>query len=123
MNIREEIDTLNEGFSRDLAVQDAESLIARYTDDAQLLFPGQPILRGRQAVDAAMREWVANGPVSLRFKSRDVLADGSLVVDVGEIIGPKGPSSKYVLVYRRQPDGSLRIAIDSANSLGAPPAT
>ena len=79
MTIREEIEALNEGFSRDLANQDAEGLIARYADDA-------------------------------------------LVVDVGEIIGPSGPSSKYVLVYRRQPDGSLRIAIDAANSLGAPPA-
>ena len=122
MTIREEIEALNEGFSRDLANQDAEGLIARYADDAQLLFPGQPILRGRQAVETTMREWVANGPVQVRFASRDVMADGALVVDVGEIIGPSGPSSKYVLVYRRQPDGSLRIAIDAANSLGAPPA-
>jgi uncharacterized protein (TIGR02246 family) len=122
MTIREEIRALNQGFSRDLAKQDAEGLIARYTDDAQLLFPGQPIMRGRQAVEATMREWVKDGPVNLRFESRAVLADGSLVVDVGEIIGPSGPTSKYVLVYRREPDGSLRIAIDSANSLGAPPA-
>ncbi len=122
MNIGEEIKALNEGFSRDLANQDADGLIARYTDDAQLLFPGQPILRGREAVEATMREWVKDGPVNLRFESRDEMADGSLVVDVGEIIGPSGPTSKYVLVYRRQPDGSLRIAIDSASSLGAPAA-
>ncbi len=117
MMIREEVDALNEGFSRDLANQDVEGLVARYTDDAQLLFPGQPVLRGRQAVESTMRAWVEDGPVDVRFESRDVMTGGSLVVDIGEIIGPKGPSSKYLLVYRRQPDGSLRIAVDSASSM------
>lgn len=119
MSIQEEIESLNEGFARDLAEQNAEGLIARYTDDAQLLFPGQPVLRGREAVEATMREWVANGPVKVRFESLDVIADGSLVVDVGLIVGPSGPSSKYLLVYRRQADGSPRIAIDMANTVGA----
>jgi ketosteroid isomerase-like protein len=121
MTIRGEIDALNEGFSRDLAAQDVESLVARYADDAQFLFTGRPILRGRQAVETIMREWVADGPVNVRFESRDVIADGSLAVDVGVIIGPSGPTTKYVVVYRRQPDGSLRIAIDSASGMGASP--
>ncbi len=119
MTIREEIEALNKGFSRDLANQDVESLVARYTDDAQFLFAGSPILRGREAVETIMREWVADGPVNVRFESRDVMADGSLAIDVGLIVGPSGPTAKYVVVYRRQPDGSLRIAIDSASGLGA----
>ena len=119
MTIREEVEALNAGFSRDLAQADAESLVARYTDDALLLFPGSPILRGRQAVEQAMREWVANGPVSLRFESREVMADGSLVIDIGEIIGKAGAVSKYALVYRRMADGSLRIAVDSASGIGS----
>jgi ketosteroid isomerase-like protein len=118
MSLSEEVDKLNIEFARDLLEQDVEGLVARYSDDAQLLFPGSPILRGRQAVETIMRAWVADGPVSLRFESRDVIADGSLVIDVGEIIGPTGASSKYVLIYRRLPDGSLRIAIDSASGVG-----
>ncbi len=67
-----------------------------------------------------MRARVEDGPVSLRFESRDVMTGGALVIDVGEIIGSAGPSSKYVVVYRRQPDGSLRLAIDAASGVSEP---
>jgi ketosteroid isomerase-like protein len=121
MTIREELDELNEGFARDLAKQDVEGLIARYTDDAQFLLPGQPILRGREAVESTMRAWVEGGTDSLRFETRDIIADGSLVIDIGEIIGSTGPRSKYVVVYRRLNNGSLRIAVDAASSVSEQP--
>ena len=121
MAIRDELAALNEGFARDLANQDLDGLIARYTDDAQLLFPGEPILRGREAVESTMRAWVADGPVHLRFDTRDVIADGSLVIEIGEIVGSAGPRSKYVVVYRRSPDGRLRIAVDAASGVGDGP--
>lgn len=46
---------------------------------------------------------------------------GSLVIDVGRIVGSMG-QSKYVCVYQPQPDGSLRMLVDATNSDG-PPAT
>jgi hypothetical protein len=62
-----------------------------------------------------VRDGVANGPLILRFETGDVIANGSLVVDVGRIISPTG-RSKYVVVYQRQPDGSLKIAVDAGSS-------
>jgi len=121
MEIREELDALNAGFARALAQQDVQSLVERYTDDAQLLFPGRPILRGREAVESTMRALVADGPVNLRFETRDVMADGSLVVEIGETTPSAGPRSKYVVVYRRLPDGSLRIAVDAPSGMGDQP--
>jgi len=117
MAIRDELDAINAGFGEAFATQDAERLATFYGDEARLLFHGQPIVRGRPAVDAALRGMVAGGPATLRFVSDEVIADGSLVVDIGRIIGPTG-QSKYVVVYQRQPDGSLRIAVDAANSDG-----
>ena len=117
MAIRDELDAINAGFGEALATQDAERLAAFYTDDARLLFHGQPIIRGRVAIETAMREMVAGGPATLRFVTDEVIADGSLVVDIGRIISPTG-QSKYVVVYQRQADGSLRIAVDAANSDG-----
>jgi len=115
--IRDELDAINAGFGEAFATQDAERLAAFYTDDARLLFHGQPIIRGRVAIEAAMREMVADGPASLRFVTDEVITDGSLVVDIGRIVSPTG-QSKYVVVYQRQADGSLRIAVDAANSDG-----
>jgi ketosteroid isomerase-like protein len=116
--IRDELDAINAGFGDAFAMQDAERLAAFYADDARLLFDGHPILRGRAAVDAALLGMVQGGPASLRFVSDEVIEEGSLVVDIGRIIGPSG-ESKYVVVYRRQADGSLRIIIDAASSDGS----
>lgn len=117
MAIRDELDAINAGFGEAFATQDAERLAAFYEEDARLLFHGQPIGRGRAEVDAAMRDAVAGGPATLQFMTDEVIADGSLVVDIGRIIGPTGQSN-YVVVYQRQPGGSLRIAVDAANSDG-----
>lgn len=117
MAIREELDAINAGFGEAFATQDAGRLAAFYADDARLLFHGQPIIRGRAAVDAAMYDMVAGGPADLRFVTDEVIEDGSLVVDIGRIVSPSG-QSKYVVVYRRQADGSLRIIVDAASSDG-----
>jgi len=117
--IRDELDVINMGFGEAFATQDAARLAAFYADDARLLFHGRPIIRGRAAIAAEFRDAVKGGPATLRFVSDEVIADGSLVVDVGRIVGPTG-QSKYVCVYQRQPDGSLRMLVDAANSDGPP---
>ncbi len=117
MAIRDELDAINAGFGEAFATQDAERLAAFYADDARLLFHGQPIIRGRAAVEATLRDMVAGGPATLRFVTDEVIADGSLIVDIGRMISPTG-QSKYVVVYQRQADGSLRVAVDAANSDG-----
>jgi uncharacterized protein (TIGR02246 family) len=118
MTIRDELDAINAGFGEAFASQDAERLAAFYADDARLLFHGQPIIRGRDAVDAAMRDMVAGGPARLRFITDEVIADGSLVVDIGRIVSPTG-QSRYVVVYERQADGRLQIIVDAVSGEGA----
>ena len=122
MAIRDELDAINAGFGEAFATQDAERLAGFYSDDARLLFHGQPIIRGRAAIETAMREMVADGPASLRFVTDEVITDGSLVVDIGRIVSPTG-QSKYVVVYQRQADGSLKVAVDAANSDTPPSAS
>jgi uncharacterized protein (TIGR02246 family) len=117
VTIRDELDAINAGFAEAFATQDAERLTDFCADDARLLFHGQPIVRGRAAIAAAMRDMVAGGPANLRFVTDEVIADGSLVVDIGRIVSPAG-QTKYVVVYQRQPDGNLKIAVDAANSDG-----
>jgi ketosteroid isomerase-like protein len=120
VTIHDELDAINAGFGEAFATQDAERLSAFYADEARLQFHGQPVIRGRADVDAALRDMVANGPTTLQFVTDEVIADGSLVVDVGRIISAAG-QSKYVVVYQRQADGSLRIVVDAVSSDGPQP--
>jgi uncharacterized protein (TIGR02246 family) len=117
--IQDELEAINAGFGEAFATQDAQRLAAFYADDARLLFHGQPVIRGRAAIEATMRDMVADGPVTLRFVTDEVIADGSLIVDIGRIVSPTG-QSKYVVVYQREADGSLRIVVDAASSDGPP---
>jgi ketosteroid isomerase-like protein len=117
MTIRDELDAINGGMAAALAAQDAKRFASYYADDARLLSDGSPIIRGRADIEAEVCDWVTNTPLTLRFESGDVIADGSLVVDVGRIISPTR-QSKYVVVYQRQPDGSLKIAVDAGSSDG-----
>lgn len=119
MAIRDELDAINSGFGEAFATQDAERLAAFYADDARLVFYDQPIIRGRAAVEVAMRDMVAGGPATLRFVTDELIADGSLIVDLGRIISATG-EIRYVVVYQRQPDGSLRIVVDATNTDGRP---
>ena len=47
-----------------------------------------------------------------------MIEEGALVVDVGRYETPND-RGKYVVVYRRQPDGSLKLVVDSATSDGS----
>lgn len=117
MTVEEEVRAFNDAFERALAEQDADALIALYRDDARILVNGQPAIKGRQAIERVMRAWLKDGPVSTRFETEEVIADGELVIDIGHTI-QAGGRGKYVVVHRRQPDGSLRIAVDAPSSDG-----
>ena len=117
MSVDEEVRAFNESYERALTEQDVETLVSLHTDDARLMMAGQPMVQGRPAIEKVFREWLKEGPVSTRFETEEVLADGELVIDIGHTIAA-GRRSKYVVVHRRQPDGSLRIAIDAPSSDG-----
>jgi ketosteroid isomerase-like protein len=114
MTVEEEVRAFNDRYERALKEQDAETLVASYRDDARILIGGQPVIRGRAAIERVMRAWVKSGPVSTRFETEEVLSGGELVVDIGSTIQASG-RGKYVVVHRRGPDGTLRIAIDAAS--------
>lgn len=117
MTTRDDVAAFNEAFSAAMARQDIDRVLDSYTDDARLLFHGMPMVRGRAAIDALLRPDLEEAPNIIRFESLEVLEGGSLIVDIGRYITPNG-TGKYVVVHERQPDGSLRMAIDTATSDG-----
>ncbi len=114
MTVEEEVRAFNDAYERALTEQDAETLVRLYQEDARILIEGQPVIQGRTAIEWVMRAWVKNGPVSTRFETEVVLSGGEVVVDIGSTIQASG-RGKYVVVHRRGPDGTLRIAVDAAS--------
>jgi ketosteroid isomerase-like protein len=115
---RDELRAFNNAFSEALAQQDVGRVVEMYTEDAMLLFHGMPIVRGRVEIERLIRQDLQEGPSTITFESGQVFEDGALVVDVGRYETPTG-AGKYVVVYRRGPDGTLRLLVDSATSDGA----
>ncbi len=120
MTIRDELDALNEAFSRAYSAGDADSVASAYTEDARLLFGGQPIIRGRAAIRDLFRDAFKDGSEATTFETGEVFAEGGLVVDVGRFVTSSG-TGKYVVVYQRESDGRLRIAVDAASGDGPRP--
>jgi uncharacterized protein (TIGR02246 family) len=107
-----------------------EAIAALYTDDATLLPPGEPIVKG----EAAKKYWVEfgngfSGPTELN--TAKVEGSGNLAYAVGTYrmaLTPKKAGSKplpvdegkYIEVLQRQDDGSWKILHDIWNP-NAPP--
>jgi hypothetical protein len=81
---------------------------------------------GRAAIDALLRtpRLVAVAQISkaigMTFEAGDIWEAGDIVIDVGTYDSPRG-AGKYVVVYERQADGSLRLAVDAVSLDGDAP--
>jgi ketosteroid isomerase-like protein len=105
--------------------KDIEKLLSYWTDDALLIFPGQPVLEGK----AAIRPYVTSSLNIPGFKIRWVSSKAVFSPDSKmaympattelTVPGPDGtPITKQlrgIAIWRLEPDGQWRCAVDIAN--------
>jgi ketosteroid isomerase-like protein len=91
-----------------------------YTDDAIFVGPGVPAIEGRPA----LLEVAPHISISaMEIEVRSSLGDGDLAVTCGRaswVSGPKGSDAptvrrRFLMVWRRDPDGAWRIAREMLN--------
>ena len=117
------IDTARSAFVTALHRADASAVSALYADDARLLTPTAQLFEGRDAIAAFWQAGLDVGMAEIELEELNVEhdcgvaweigryalrlqeADGTVVVDRG----------KYVLVHRRQQDGSWLRAVEMFN--------
>jgi ketosteroid isomerase-like protein len=87
-------------------------LIGLFTHDARLFFSDTPMLQGHEAVAAVYGKELKDGPVTIKFDSADLFEGGDLVVDVGQYATPT-EQGKYVVIFQRQHDGTLKILVEA----------
>jgi uncharacterized protein (TIGR02246 family) len=116
-------------WSRAAAGGDIDAMLAYWADDALVIQPGEPTLRGKAQIRAYLERSLKVPGFRISWEPAEgrVSADGTMgyLVEntVASVIGPDGKpvTQRYrgVTIWRKQPDGSWKNVVDMAN---APPA-
>lgn len=118
-------------FHQALRTDNADSLFAYVADDVVLMAPGEPAVRGKEA----MRAWYAAflsqyRTTSLTLSDREVFVNGEWAVELGTFEWGLAPVAgegaildrgSYMQVWQSLPDGQWRFAREIWNSSGPVP--
>ena len=121
------IEAANAKFSEAFARGDAKALSAMYTSDAIAFPPDSEMIRGNGAIGEFWKATRDGGVQSAALTTIDVDRTGDVAYEVGkgsltiQSAGkePTTAMAKYVVVWKRQVDGSWKLHRDIWNSLPA----
>jgi ketosteroid isomerase-like protein len=107
------------------AGKDIEKILSYWSDDAVLIFPGQPVLEGKAAIRAYVTEGLNTPGFKIHWVSEKPLfsPDGKLAymrgTDELTVPGPNGTTTtlhlRGISVWRPDPDGQWRCVVDISN--------
>jgi len=111
-------------FAKAAAVKDVDKIVALYMDDAVIFSPGAPAVIGKENIHKFFERILAGPSIQFAFSNVtvDVARSGDLAEDRGSIQvtttgkdgKPATQSSEYVLVWKKQADGSWKVAADTS---------
>jgi uncharacterized protein (TIGR02246 family) len=121
-------------YSQATLARDVDAAVALYTDDAVILPAGAPVVVGKDAIRDYIAGEFASDAVTTEFVFTSIQTDGAgdLAFDrgtwtwTGTVPGAAEPLTsvgKYLIVVRRQPDGSWLLVEDTWNSDKSQPQT
>jgi ketosteroid isomerase-like protein len=121
------LDALASGFARAFTQKDVEKVTSFYADDATLMPPGQPAVRGREAIEAYFRRGFSLDFVSMDVTPLESAVAGAIAFEAGasRLVLQSGPTpdargpgnvetGKYLLIYKRV-GNEWKIAYDIFN--------
>ena len=103
--------------------QDFEGITRFYTEDAVVMPPNQPTIRGRAEVKSWMEAFPKVTEAEFEIDEVEGLGDFafvrghySLTMEIEGAPGPVQDKGKYIEIRERQPDGTWLLARDIFNS-------
>ena len=96
--------------------KDAAAVASFYTEDATLMAPGAPPIKGRKAIQEFWQGFLANAS-DAKVRPVEVVPMGDMAYEIGafeaNLPTPQGniarTQGKYVVIWKRQPDGSIKL--------------
>src|SRR5665213_2227713 len=105
--------------------KDIDKIVSYWSDDAQVIEPGQPVYRGKAAIRAYVAESLKTPGFKIHWVSEKPVfsPDGKMAympgVDEMTVPGPNGAlmtvHMRGISIWRRDPDGEWRCVVDIAN--------
>ena len=113
------------------AEKDLDKAMRAWADDGVSMEPGKPILVGKDAVRKEWQEFMAQPGLSLTWTTTQIVVakSGDIAYQYGpyemSMKGAKGKTvqekGKFLTAWRKQADGSWKVAVDIYNADGPPP--
>jgi len=124
--VRQEVEVLCEKNAKDMVAGVMDTTMNQYLDDAISMPNNGPMLRGKAAIKSYYAQMMAMGMKfsAVKFTVVDVAVGGPYVHEIGTYVMsfqvPGMPDftdqGKYLTVYERAADGSLKIKAETWNT-------
>ncbi len=126
----EELGQMNRDFAKALTAKDAVAAAALYDENASILPPNEPAVKGRARIQAYWQGAIDAGILDASVKTIDAGSQGDLGYEIGaftmRFLGPKKDTivevGKYMELLKRQPDGKWISTYGMWSSDAPPPA-
>lgn len=124
---KRQIESLNAEMAQAMVAGDSQKSMGFYTKDVISLPNYQPMLTGLEELRRSNEEMKNSGMTVNAFHSKtlNVISGGNYITETGTfeitftmkgLESPVTDSGKYVTIWEKQPDGSLKIKIETWNS-------
>jgi ketosteroid isomerase-like protein len=122
--IRQAVESGNRMFGEGIRKAEAAAVGALYTEDALLMPPNFEMIRGRSSTQSFWDGAIKMGVKDAMLTTEELEDLGGMVHEVGSYtlkIQPEGQAAfedkgKYVVLWKKMPDGSLKLHRDIWNS-------
>jgi uncharacterized protein (TIGR02246 family) len=119
MDVKQAIENKNTVLRNAYDRGDSAGCAAVFTEDAAMLPPGQPMVRGREAIRELIQGWIDNIGGTMSNPMMEFGVEGDLAYQVATYAfeDTKTPDQgKFVEIFRRQQDGTWKVYLCIYNS-------
>jgi uncharacterized protein (TIGR02246 family) len=123
--VKAKIDAVSKASEQANLKGDVATAAGYYTEDAVMLVPNMPVVKGRAEIEKTMKAWMQSETKlkEITFTTTSVEGEGDYAVQLGryfqtfETAGKvSADTGKFVTVWKKQADGSWKMAYDIWNT-------
>lgn len=124
--VKAKIEEMNKVYTKAMIDNDVDKMLSMYTDDIISMPSYQPTVKGIAKVRELSEMQANSGWKTTHFvlSITDIIVQGNLAIEIGnydmKMSGPDVPEwadyGKYITIWEEQPDGSMKIKVETWNT-------